>query len=71
MSSVPVTSAVTMEIISYELYVVAYLVVTELSANIMMTTVFHELPSAIHDEMSFTINDRISSTAFADKAQYG
>ena len=42
---------------------------TESSAIIMMTTSFHESPSAIHIEMPCAVNDGISSAAIADKAQ--
>ena len=40
------------------------------TAIITMTTVFHESPSAIHDEMPFAVKDEISSVAVADGAQY-
>ena len=45
----------------------AFTIVT--TAIIKMTTVFHELPSAIHVEMPYAVNDGTSSAAIADKAQ--
>ena len=57
---VSVTSAVTMKIMSYELYVTASFVVTESSAIIMMMTAFHELHYAIHDGIPVAINNGIS-----------
>ena len=44
MPSVSVTSAVTMKITSYELYVASYFAVTKSSTIIMKTTAFYELP---------------------------
>ena len=39
------------------------------TAIVTMTTVFHESPSAIHVEMPYAVNNGISSTAIANKAQ--
>ena len=57
-ASITVTSVVTMKITYYyELYVAAYSVVTESAAIIMMTTAFHESPSAIHNVVIFAATD--------------
>ena len=73
MWSVTVTSAVTMKIVSYELYVALYSVVSESSessAIIMMTAPFYELPSAIYNGIPFAVKDRISSATSANETTY-
>mmetsp|Transcript_22516 Transcript_22516/g.22789 ORF Transcript_22516/g.22789 Transcript_22516/m.22789 type:complete len:220 (+) Transcript_22516:535-1194(+) len=51
-----------MIIISYESYVAAYFVVTESSAIIVMTTAFHELPSAIHAGVFSAVAEAVTKT---------
>ena len=51
-----------MKMTFYKSDVLAYFVVTESSAIIVMTTAFHELPSDIHDGIFSTVADVVTRT---------